>query len=387
MASKKRSSKKRTRDHADSSKSAVTSLNQQRKKAKKSKRAPVEVPALRCQLLELPPEIRNRIYYFCEEDSRYADHQYPLRKTTDPEEVPEYLRTRTFFSLTQACKQIRIEYRPLWLRQSFVLVDYSDLKDFLCVFYHYGTHGLLHKWCRDAPRRLTISWDHDLDMNEDGDNVSLIDIKPLVKLRAHSPTSIITFECRRLLENDLPDLECEECHESITLPNPHLDELDPETDPAEAIRYGWCCQHEDTIMDALGEIHMDYEYLEPLNEFLNNNNVTWLKSIEDIDIQSISIDCTMGEDCGLPTIYIRFPGPYEVPMLLETKNTHQGAVEYLSQMGIMDLESFKDLDFVVGVATGKCIQTHCGEPMAVYNQALIEGGELAATSSSAEPTM
>jgi hypothetical protein len=78
-----------------------------------------------------------------------------LRRIETPEEVSEYLRSRTFFPLTQAYKQIRLEYRPLWLRRSLILVDFSDLEGLLTTFYCVPGHN--ETWYRDAPQELNIS--------------------------------------------------------------------------------------------------------------------------------------------------------------------------------------------------------------------------------------
>ena len=326
-------------------------------------------------------EIRNRIYDFCKEKSgRYSNQPPPLRKIKIRQVLPEFLlRARTFFSLTQACKQIRLEYRPLWLRQSRVLVDIDDLEEFLSTFYRIPDHP--ETWYRDAPRALTISWDH--DMSEYGDDVALIDIGPLLKLHAYAPSSIITFQSRRLLEFALPCAKCNDCGYCI-----HADdyaELECD-DPADEMRYeemGYPCNHEDTIDDVIESLHSEYGYLSPLNEFLGNSNTRWLKTVQDMPLNSIELACTMGEHSYVPTIYIRFE-KQSAPAQLRTRDTYRRAVTYLTEMGMTDLAWYEHLDFVVGVQTNKWNRHLHGCIYPVYDQTLVHGEDLKAPSTRTE---
>jgi len=322
---------------------------------------------------KLYTEIRNRIYDFCEEElPYYSDHPGQLRKIVAPKGLPKNTRSRTFFSLTQACKQIRLEYRPLWLRQSVVLVDFIDLKEFLSTFYHIPSCP--EAWYRDAPRELTVSWDH--DMTEYGDNKTLIDIRLLLKLHAYSPRSIITFKCRRLLDFDLPCVKCDNCGACI-----HSDGYSECHLGSEAT--GHFCEHEDTINDVFASFHAEYEYLRPLNEFLGNSNTKWLKEIQDMPLNSVELACTMGENSYLPTIYIRFQ-EHSAPEQLQTRDMYRCAVTYLTEMGMADLEDWQELHYVVGVQTNKWTRHIHGWLNPVCEQALIHGEDLKAPSTTTE---
>lgn len=294
-----------------------------------------------------------------------------LRKIENPEEVSEELRSRTFFPLTQTCKQIRLEYRPLWLRGSLILVNFSNLEGFLATFY--CIPGRNETWYRDAPQELTISWDHDKEEYADGE--TLINIGSLLKLRAYSPTSTIRFECRRILEHDLPCTGCHECGGCI-----HTDNSYDYDDYGEAMRYN--CWHEDTMQEVMEEIHADYSYLFPLNEFLRVNNTKWLSAIQDMDLDFVELSCTMGEACEMPTIYIRFRKP-SVPKHLRTWDTHRGAVAYLTEMGMASMRFCEEMDFIVGIHTDKWVRSaDDGYLYPVHDQALIHGSELKTPSTS-----
>jgi hypothetical protein len=62
-------------------------------------------------------ELRNRIYDFAVEDK---PGRFALRVLRETPNYPHKLRTEKrpwkFFALTQACKQVRAEFRPLWIR-------------------------------------------------------------------------------------------------------------------------------------------------------------------------------------------------------------------------------------------------------------------------------
>jgi hypothetical protein len=284
------------------------------------------------------------------------------------------LRSRTFFPLTQACKQIRLEYRPLWLRRSLILVDFSDLEGFLTTFY--CVPGRNETSYRDAPQELTISWDHDKE--EYADDETLIDIGPLLKLRAYSPTSSIKFECRRILEHDFPCTECHECGGCI-----HTDNSYGYGTYAEASRYN--CWHEDTMSDVMEELHAEYSYLFGFNDFLSNVNAKWLNAIQDMPLDFVELSCTMGAVCEDVTIYIRFRKP-SVPEHLRTRDTRRGATAYLTEMGMADLDCYEDIDFIVGIHTDKWVRSaDDGYLYPVHEQALIHGTELKTPSTSTGP--
>ncbi|KAI8931065.1 hypothetical protein NX059_012076 [Plenodomus lindquistii] len=64
--------------------------------------------SLACALLKLPGELRNKIYSFCGEEK--VIHVYWIGTARKP--------VGSFFALTQVCRQIRAEYRPLYMAQT-----------------------------------------------------------------------------------------------------------------------------------------------------------------------------------------------------------------------------------------------------------------------------
>ncbi|KAF9690608.1 hypothetical protein EKO04_011318 [Ascochyta lentis] len=366
MAPTTRSASKRAADPSIPPGPVAGTQRRSYKKARKGKRALVDTGPLRCYLLEMPPEIRNRIYGFCSEQT-FGLWYTPcaLRKSEKPVDVPQHLKSRTFFALTQTCNQIRSEYRPLWLRQSSVRIDFDDVHSFMETFYR--PPGLSHVWYLDAPRLVTISWDHDKALYTDGN--AFLDITSILKLRAFTPSSTIRFASRRLEEHDLGHRACWNCEECITCCGDDSDynfDLEP--------LYSHPCSHEDTIDDAFEELENAYAYLHPLNDFLENGNEAWLQAIRDKPLHLMAVHCTMGWNRKVPTIYIRFD-KNSVPLPLRPKSMYKTAAAYLSQMGIMDLRLRKGLDFMVGVSTGKYMRPLAGASpvVAMDNQTHICG--------------
>lgn len=231
----------------------------------------------------------------------------------------------------------------------------------------YRLPGDLEAWYRDAPQFLFISWDH--DRTEYGDGATLLDIKPLLKLRASTPSSKIKFKCRRLIEFDLPCAPCGWCGVCINCPH---DAPDSHSDVDSL--YDYPCSHEDTQDEVRAHLEVEYAYLNALNGFLDNKNETWLAAVRDGLQHPMQVHCTMGLDCGVPTIYIRFE-KNGAPPLLQRRNMWRTAASYLTEMGIMALEERRDLDFVVGISTGKYMRPTPGiyPVMPTYDQSHICG--------------
>lgn len=89
--------------------------------------------------LKLVVELRNRIYEFVVTPKlvtkmvRYQpDRPVELltRKTKS-----QFPRRYLGIELTQVCRQVRAEFRPIW--QQSVVVRLGELKDYLCIFHEY----------------------------------------------------------------------------------------------------------------------------------------------------------------------------------------------------------------------------------------------------------
>jgi hypothetical protein len=263
---------------------------------------------------------------------------------------------RTYFPLTQACKLIRAEYRPLWLRQSSVRIDLEDMNDFMTAFY--PRHGDRKDWYCNAPRLLLLSCDHDkMQYKNKGQS---LDLKPLLELRALSPSTVVQFVSRREVEFDLPCRRCrrcgycicDKCPKSYQVPKTRKYSSDDSMAWFEDIYCGDEIPHEDAVDEVMGELSRDYAYLDPLNDFLANDNEQWLQSLRGDSMLRVSIEYTLDRFKDSPMLYLRF-AKYDMPSLLQTQRMYSSACSYLRSMGILNQETSEKLDFVVAVATGR----------------------------------
>ena len=293
-------------------------------------------------------EIRNRIYLFAREREFDAGDRTPPLLVCRDSKLARQDRTsaysaRTFLALTQTCKQIRTEYRPLWLRDSSITIDLDDVQDFITAFY-----PTIEDF-QNVPKLLVVSWDHRDGYDED----LLFDITPLLHLRAHGPNFVAKFVSRLIMDYDVPDVPCYECGHSVNCDCGDND-----------------CDHDLAIDDAVSALHMDYEYTMTLDDFLANSNEAWLKAIrDDFQLRSMKVECVVDVETQLLTIYIRFLKG-KAPTGFTKKSMYKGAMRYLRDMGIMDLDIRGHFEFVIGEHTGKYTRhfSGCAYAIPTYNQ-------------------
>lgn len=246
-----------------------------------------------------------------------------------------------------------------------MLVNFAEFESFIATFYKIPASGTT--WYHDAPQNLWLAWDH--TENEYADGATLIDIRSLLKLRAHSPYSKIRFIARRIAEFDFEHEACDECGQCMQCGIGEEDSDDEE-------HLAW---HEDWIQGALEKESEDYLYLNVINDFLEIGNSAWLGALQKAS-DSTKIDCTLNRTTWAVNIYLRFG---KAPLAFRNKTLHKGAFAYLKEMGILDIELLRCLDFIVGVSTGRymrpCLDTNHRE--LVYRQTLIRGERIQVTRS------
>jgi hypothetical protein len=248
--------------------------------------------------------------------------------------------TRRFYALTQVCKQVRLEYRPLWLRNSCIRIKLRDLKCFLRMFYTKDVSTSLI-----APKLVQVSWDHDTDYEED----QILDLTPLFKLYASCPTLKVEFVCHAVVEGQVPDLDydddCDICLEEFIDAG-----YDPEAEP-EALA-DWECYHEDLRSSARFETWLDdmlddeYGYLPYLNQFLSHRNEQWLADIRKDRIKHIGLKMKTHDADNVPEIHIQLSAEAAVKRCDE--NTLMGSARaFLENVGIMDSVITESMEFHV----------------------------------------
>ncbi|KAH7412316.1 hypothetical protein DE146DRAFT_275704 [Phaeosphaeria sp. MPI-PUGE-AT-0046c] len=95
-------------------------------------KADIDLGSPKCYLLDLPGELRNRIYSFVREDNPVTFTSRPLFKSLSDDDIKAYgidQRTPSFLGLTQTCHQLRKEYSPLYAAHTTIRVFHVDLKE------------------------------------------------------------------------------------------------------------------------------------------------------------------------------------------------------------------------------------------------------------------
>ncbi|KAH7082607.1 hypothetical protein BKA63DRAFT_583610 [Paraphoma chrysanthemicola] len=114
----------------------------------------------RCYLLELPGELRNRIYDFAvEEPITYFSRRLQTWSATELESSGITEQKPLYQNLTQSCRQLRKEYLPLYVGQLELHVCHVDVDEFIdagCPFLPRDndgrTYGNMFVDCRSVVR-------------------------------------------------------------------------------------------------------------------------------------------------------------------------------------------------------------------------------------------
>ncbi|KAL1597718.1 hypothetical protein SLS60_008204 [Paraconiothyrium brasiliense] len=250
-------------------------------------------------LLDIPPELRNRIYDFATERDDFEGweeavplvnlhrghgcglSQWPLPKSL------LFRSGRQFLGLTQTCKLLRLEYRPIWLRNSSVRVRPSQLLLYVHTFYGCGSKYY------NLPKRVQISHDHDMHDH--------IDVTQILRMRAACPDTKFEFVPHELTLDDGPwnqdraDEECVLCEEEV---------MAGEMDMNEFEEFG--CPHEYYHRYAYADwlLEEEYPYLQSLNMLLAHDNSKWVEDIQSGEVVRVMLDAA-GADREAPELTIR----------------------------------------------------------------------------------
>ncbi|CAO2648628.1 Nn.00g078950.m01.CDS01 [Neocucurbitaria sp. VM-36] len=315
-----RASAKRGRGNVTDARPTDMEEKAQIKKAKKatsvrSSTAAQDATNTRCRLLELPPEIRNRVYYFTENETRslyYGPHLRPSRSTMIQE-----TGFRSFISLTQTCQQLRAEYRPLWLGASNALIRMEHLTQFLNTFYP-STADLQH-----APKELYLSWNVGVDHKSES-----YDFTPLLQLHAFKPKFSPKFIPYKVAQQIMPERElCEACKSG---------DYESDSDDSSFFCFSLDCEcgmqsefnYEDWEIETYDEME---EYTSDLEALLRNGNEAWLKDLRE---HNISVHCSYDDKTSQWTANIRFRGRSIPEHLRPGKKPIDCAWKYLNERGM-----------------------------------------------------
>ncbi|KAJ4358648.1 uncharacterized protein N0V89_003232 [Didymosphaeria variabile] len=236
----------------------------------------------RLSLLGMPAEIRNRIYQFATDDYvvdtvRFLDGD---EDAFDIDTSPQILKPRVtkykpwsktkpakphypFFGLSQVCRQLRAEYRPLWLSSSTFAIKYQDLEALLGAFF--SEDARLDGDSQEAVGlgRLIIDW-------EDRQSAQLL---PILRFAHRYPNTTVAFSHVPTWTPLWLKVKCPDCgHRGSGARKP-------------------LCEHKSDRLDDWTEAWPDMHnnYLTTVHALLSHDNEAWKSDIRTGFIERVDL--------------------------------------------------------------------------------------------------
>ncbi|KAF9697529.1 hypothetical protein EKO04_004116 [Ascochyta lentis] len=192
-------------------------------------------------ILNLPGELRNKIYEFCQEEGTVCLRLHAEPVDQDKRHGPAY--SQQFSKLLQVCHQLRSEFVAIYREKSVVEIQSVDLPSYLDVFL--APASLNHE---NAIGNLIIGLHH-----REQDHG--IDILPLLRLIRESKYLQVQIKLY-FYENELPDGDIHTwfrklCHPgSAPLLHAYLDKA------VKALEIRW--EHDWEVLEICFEVHDEY---------------------------------------------------------------------------------------------------------------------------------
>jgi hypothetical protein len=286
-------------------------------------------------------ELRNRIYELALETHTALTYGTNVMQGRGPAAKCWAERIWKTFGLTQTCKQIHTEYRPLWLRNLFIRASFNNIRRFADTFLS-STRELQH-----SPERVQIEWDRGMD-DSDGDKQ---DLTSLTRLHTFGSMTDLKFVPDKLASGILPGEDfCWYC----------IDEMRAR----DAGDEDWYSPLDECICAPGGE-DMDlkdweaYQYglisrSTVVHRVVCNNNAKW---IEDIREERMTVQCIFGKTSSPITFRFLCKDRFCEATKHGDASTHaEDAWDLLQAWGIFDLPSQDEMKFVVAFEAEKKIK-------------------------------
>jgi hypothetical protein len=163
------------------------------------------------RFLDLSAELRNLIYDYAVEDCNAQEYAPLVHKVASK---PYDTRLWQYLALAQTCKQIRNEYRPLWMRDA--AVRFSSIPQSI---QYIATWMPNEADLKHAPKLLQIAWEHDMDKT-----TAMRDITPLLRIRAFCSSFHCAVVPYNVVMGKSPDWDmCHFCFETYELEEHGMD--------------------------------------------------------------------------------------------------------------------------------------------------------------------
>ncbi|KAF2824497.1 hypothetical protein CC86DRAFT_371813 [Ophiobolus disseminans] len=127
--------------------------------------------------LTLPAELRNRVYEYAAAGRIIQNPQRPTRLVRTTHQPAKKNTSESCIGLNTVCRQIRTEFRPLYMRRAKLVIDFHDLQSFTAAFFSKMKVG------KAFPSKVTVMLNnYDRPCKANGDVVALTgsnDTQPL----------------------------------------------------------------------------------------------------------------------------------------------------------------------------------------------------------------
>ena len=227
--------------------------------------------------------------------------------------------TWQYLAVTQVCKQVRAEYRPIWVQDLRVgFASTCGVTLFANTFLHYGS-GTNH-----MPKLVQFSWAHGHD------NEKSFDLMPILRLHARSPSLRTEFVPQLIAQGGyiVDDDMCRSCSNQIR----DYDSIS-DFENCECPDYDWT--HDEWSAFKFEQM----EYTHSIRNFIHNPNKSWLEAIRE---DKMTVTCAINEESCQGTFRILCREP-----ICQTTTKSQPALDLLEQWGIFDLDVKKCTVFVM----------------------------------------
>jgi hypothetical protein len=206
-----------------------------------------------------------------------------------------------FLALTQTSRQLRQEFRPIWLRNWATCIMFPSIGLFLDTFYP------LTRDIRNAPRLLQIQWDN-LPTEEwpfGSVQKGVHDITPLLRLRAYCPSFGTAFIHNNVELDDHPWWPCVHCEASFQSADIDKDQHIYDDDEMDS----WSpdsCNHKMSEGD-VRLVDFSYDFIKPLNKLLDHGHEAWMETLRhDITTPRITVEFGVDFRHRTLTVFIHF---------------------------------------------------------------------------------
>ncbi|KAA8617203.1 F-box-2 domain containing protein [Pyrenophora tritici-repentis] len=274
----------------------------------------VEAP-LYFRILDLPAELRNRIYEHCLDDEYY---NFAPSVRVRSRQAYKY-RIWRFIGLTQVCKTIRSEFRPLWARNLCVRFDRrSDIDHFMKNFLHH------RKGFNPVPKLVHYGWKHGLD------NRQPFDITDILRLRSHSAELKVGFHPAVVADRECMWTPCASCAPNCYRPRDDDSDDDEDctcADPGMTYQI-WMVRQYDVI-----------NYTSTMEFLVNHGKEALLQDIRD---KKVTIVVYFSQPCNHAAIKFSYKHAFQ------TDNSPPSAMDLLKRWGLLDdFEPTATMEFIV----------------------------------------